>query len=117
MAFPQEKVLRFLLPPLVVICTILGFILGAIGFFGVIAGALGVAAVISTVLFALLVVPAGYLLAIIVLAIGRMFRTDMRTGLWFLVALPCIQFSWGFGFIAGFVNLEGAADTVIVDFD
>ncbi|MCU1477223.1 MAG: glycosyl transferase family 2 [Subtercola sp.] len=116
-AFPQEKVLRFLLPSIIVVATIVGFIIGAIGFFGVIAGALGAAAVVSLVLFALLVIPVVYVLGTIVLAIETMVRADARTGLWFAVALPLIHFSWGFGFIAGFVNLEGAADTVIVDFD
>ncbi|GGF26487.1 glycosyltransferase [Subtercola lobariae] len=116
-AFPDEKVLRFLLPSIVVIASILGFILGAIGFFGVIAGALGVASVVSLILFALLVLPAAYVLGVVVLAIAAMVRSTVRTGLWFALVLPFIHFSWGFGFIAGFVNLEGAADTVIVDFD
>ncbi|MEF2975672.1 glycosyltransferase [Subtercola sp. YIM 133946] len=116
-AFPEEKVLRFFLPSLVVIVTILAFILGAVGFFGLVAGALGVAAVVSVILFALLVVPVVYLVGVVVLAISAMVRTEPRTGLWFALVLPLVHFSWGFGFIAGFVNLEGAADTVIVDFD
>ncbi|MCU1479936.1 MAG: glycosyl transferase family 2 [Subtercola sp.] len=116
-AFPEEKVLRFALPPVIVLTTIVGFILGAIGFFGGVAGALGPAAVVSLVLFALLVVPLAYVLVVLVLALSVMTRSGFRTGLWFAAVLPFIHFSWGFGFIAGFVNLEGAADTVIVDFD
>lgn len=116
-AFPQEKVLRFFYPPVIVVATLVGFILGAVGFFGAVAGALGVAAVISLVLFAFLVVPVGYAVGVIVLGISAMAKITPRTGLWYALVLPLVHFSWGFGFIAGFVNLEGAADTVIVDFD
>lgn len=116
-AFPEEKRLRFPLPPGVVIATILGFVLGAGGLFGLVAGALGVAAVLSAVLFALLLVPVVYIVGLVVLGIAAASRTDFRTGAWFAVVLPLMHFSWGLGYLAGFFNLEGAADTEIVTLD
>ncbi|RFA12035.1 hypothetical protein B7R21_11960 [Subtercola boreus] len=116
-AFPEQKELRFPLPPVLVLGTILGFVLGAGGLFGLVAGALGVAAVISWMLLALLLLPVVYVVGLVVLGIAAASRDDVRTGAWFAIALPLVHYSWGFGFLAGFFNLEGAADTVIVNLD
>ncbi|MEA9985298.1 MULTISPECIES: glycosyltransferase [Subtercola] len=116
-SFPESRELRFALPPVVVLATILGFILGAGGLFGVVAGAIGVASVISFVLFALLIVPVAYVVSVIGLSIVVAARETLRVGVWFLLVLPFIHFCWGFGYLAGYLNIEGAADTVIVDFD
>ncbi|CAN5356028.1 hypothetical protein BH09ACT6_BH09ACT6_00740 [soil metagenome] len=116
-AFRDERELRFGLPVIVVIATIAGFIGGAIGLFGIVAGALGAAFVISVMLFALILVPAVYVVGVVVLAGVVAARDDVRTAAWFALVLPFIHFSWGFGFIAGFLNIEGAADTVIVGFE
>ena len=116
-AYPDEKQLRFVLPTIVVLATILGFVLGAGGLFGLVAGALGAAAVVSVILFALLLVPIGYVVGMIVLGLVAMSKTDTRTGAWFALVLPLVHFSWGFGYLAGFFNLEGAADTVIITYD
>jgi hypothetical protein len=51
-----------------------------------------------------LVVPALYLVFVIA-ASARAAREGVRTGLWYLVVLPCIHFGWGSGFILGFLKL------------
>ncbi|RFA20347.1 glycosyltransferase [Subtercola boreus] len=116
-AFPESTDLRFPLPPAVVVATILGFILGAGGLFGLVAGALGAATVVSFILFALLLVPIAYVVGVLVLGVIEATRSGARTGAWFALVLPLAHFSWGFGYLAGFFNLEGAADTVIVNLD
>ncbi|QWT23660.1 glycosyltransferase [Subtercola sp. PAMC28395] len=116
-AFRDESALRFRLPVAIVIATIAGFILGAIGLFGIVAGALGAAFVVSVILFALILAPAAYVVVVLTLAGIVAVREDLRTGAWFALVMPFIHFSWGLGFIAGFLNIEGAADTLIVDFE
>jgi hypothetical protein len=32
-------------------------------------------------------------------------REGPRTGLWYLIVLPCIHFAWGIGFLLGFLKL------------
>jgi len=50
------------------------------------------------------VVPAVYVLFVLLgtLAVSR--RSDAATTLWLLVVLPCIHVGWGVGFIIGFLT-------------
>jgi glycosyltransferase involved in cell wall biosynthesis len=84
--------IRYFAPPVAVIGFVVGLVLGVIGF------------VTSTWLVVGFIVPALYLL-FVVFASVRAARGGIRTGLWYLVVLPCIHFGWGSGFILGFLKL------------
>lgn len=84
---------RYFVPPLAVLGILLG---AALGIIGLLAG--------SGWLVLAFAVPAGY--AILVIAASVVAARDgMLTGLWYLVVLPCIHFSWGIGFVLGFLKL------------
>jgi hypothetical protein len=51
-----------------------------------------------------LVASAAYLLLVLV-ASAAAAREGLRTGLWYLVVLPCIHFGWGTGFVLGFLGI------------
>ncbi|MCY7413126.1 MAG: glycosyltransferase family 2 protein [Salinibacterium sp.] len=91
--FGSANALRYFVPPLAVIGTVLGLILGGLGL-----------AIQSPWLTAALVIPASYALLLIV-ASARAARDGARVGLWYLVVLPCIHFGWGSGFILGYLGL------------
>jgi hypothetical protein len=54
-----------------------------------------------TLAFVVPVSYAGFVLAASIVAA----REGLRTGLWYLVVLPCIHFGWGIGFLLGFLKL------------
>jgi len=98
--FGAANSLRYFVPPLAVLGVTVGLILGIVGLFGDGSWrqwlALGFA------------VPAVYAL-FVVLASARLIAqaagSGLRSGLWYLVVLPCIHFGWGIGFILGFLKL------------
>lgn len=94
--FGTANSLRYFVPPLAVVGVILGIVLGIIGLAeaGHPAGwlALGFAVPVVYALF-------------VVLAATRAAKSGVRSGLWYLVVLPCIHFGWGIGFILGFLKL------------
>ena len=49
-------------------------------------------------------VPAAYALLVIAASVNAA-REGLRTGLWYLIVLPCIHFGWGMGFVLGFLKL------------
>ena len=98
--FFSANALRYFVPPVMVTAAVLGFVIGVVGLFSALAGG-GPA---SWLLFGF-VVPAVYLLFVAVAALGAARKEGGRTGVWFLVVLPCIHFSWGLGFILGFLKL------------
>jgi len=91
--FGAANGLRYFIPPLAVLGTFLGLLLGMIGLLSGVDW-LSLAFVVPG-LYALLVVGASVIAA----------REGIRTGLWYLVVLPCIHFGWGIGFVLGFVKL------------
>ena len=91
--FRSANGLRYFVPPLAVLGILVGIILGVIG----------LATGISWLTLAF-VVPAGYALLVIGASV-RAAREGVRTGLWYLVVLPCIHFGWGIGFVLGFLKL------------
>lgn len=91
--FTFANSIRYFVPPAAVLGVIGGLILGIVGL------ATGV-----TWLTIAFVVPALYLLFVIVETIG-VLGSGIRTALWYLVVLPCIHFGWGTGFILGFLKL------------
>ncbi len=95
--FPQSNSLRYLIPPLMVLGVTVGLLVGLLGLalIGSGWGALTLA----------FLVPAVYLLFVLV-ATAPVVRSDgYRSALWFLVVLPCIHFAWGIGFVLGSLKL------------
>ncbi len=91
--FGSANSLRYFVPPVAVLGIVLGFILGIVGL------ATGV-----WWLALALIAPAAYL-ALVVVASVVAAREGLRTGLWYLVVLPCIHFGWGTGFVLGFLGI------------
>jgi hypothetical protein len=96
--FPAGNGLRYFVPPVMVLAVALGLVAGLVGVVG--------ALVHGPAVWALLgfVVPAVYVLFVLLgtLAVSR--RSDAATTLWLLVVLPCIHVGWGVGFIIGFLT-------------
>ncbi|AAT89198.1 glucosyltransferase [Leifsonia xyli subsp. xyli str. CTCB07] len=96
--FPASNGLRYFAPPVMV----LGFALGVLlGIGGVVQAALGG----TPWLLWGLAVPETYLVLVVVSALLWGRRDGFLSLLWFLVVLPCIHFSWGIGFILGYLSL------------
>jgi len=85
--------IRYFVPPLAVLGVLLGTVLGIIG--------LVTGTIWLTIAFA---VPGLYFAFVIAAAVVAA-RGGIRTGLWYLVVLPCIHFGWGIGFVLGFLKL------------
>ncbi|MBT2501495.1 glycosyltransferase family 2 protein [Curtobacterium sp. ISL-83] len=96
--FPANNGLRYFVPPAMVAAMALGIVAGVVGVVG--------AALHSGAAWALLgfVVPAVYLLFVVVGAVVVARRSGLPTLLWLLVVLPCIHVGWGVGFIIGFLT-------------
>ncbi|MCL9664049.1 glycosyltransferase family 2 protein [Curtobacterium albidum] len=96
--FPANNGLRYFVPPAMVAAMALGIVAGIVGIVG---AALG-----SPVAWAALgfVVPAVYLLFVVVGAVAVARRSGPATTLWLIVVLPCIHVGWGIGFIIGFLT-------------
>jgi glycosyltransferase involved in cell wall biosynthesis len=92
--FAKDNALRYWVPPLAV--------LGIVG--GLVFGIIGALASLPWLLLGL-VVPAVYALFVIVASVRAAAREGARTGLWYLIVLPCIHFGWGTGFVLGFLKL------------
>jgi len=91
--FGAANGIRYFIPPLAVLGVLLGTALGIVG----LAAGIGW----LTLAFA---VP-GLYFAFVIAASVAAAREGIRTGLWYLVVLPCIHFGWGIGFVLGFFKL------------
>ena len=91
--FGAENSIRYFVPPLAVVGVLAGLVLGTVG------AVLG-----NPVLTAAFAVPAAYALLVVVTS-AVAARHGIRTGLWYLVVLPCIHFGWGTGFVLGFFGI------------
>ncbi|WP_158863421.1 glycosyltransferase family 2 protein [Leifsonia sp. AG29] len=96
--FPASNGLRYFAPPVMVVGVAIGTLLGLAGVVQALLGAtpwllIGFAA------------PALYLVIDVVSALVWGRRDGLRPLLWFLVVLPCIHFTWGIGFILGYLSL------------
>lgn len=96
--FPAANGLRYFVPPVTVLVVAIGIVLGVVG---IVQGTLGAPAWLALAL----IVPAFYLLLVIVSAFGVVGPSDPRAMGWFLIVLPCIHFCWGIGFVFGFFKL------------
>ncbi len=100
---PEHPVL-FYARPIAVLAVLLGLPLGCLGYLGVVAGAQGFGAFISWLLVCGLLLPLGYFLTTVVLAIKWGIAANARTGAALMVVFPSIHFSWGVGFVLGFLR-------------
>ena len=91
--FGSANGIRYFVPPLAVLGILAGTVLGIVG-------------AITGVQWLLLgfIVPALYA-AVVIAASIRAAGAGLRTGLWYLIVLPCIHFGWGTGFVLGFLSL------------
>lgn len=96
--FPASNGLRYFAPPVMVLGVGIGTLLGLAG---IVQAALGAA---PWLLWGF-AVPALYVVIVVVSALLWGRRDGFRPFLWFLVVLPCIHFSWGIGFILGYLSL------------
>lgn len=96
--FPANNGLRYFVPPAMVAAMAVGIIAGVIGIVG---AATGTGAAWALLAF---VVPAVYLLFVVLGAVAVARRSGAATLLWLLVVLPCIHVGWGVGFIIGFLT-------------
>lgn len=96
--FPANNGLRYFVPPAMVAAMALGILAGLVGVIGAVLG--------SPVAWAVLgfVVPAVYLLFVVLGAVLVARRSGLPTMLWLIVVLPCIHVGWGIGFIIGFLT-------------
>jgi len=85
--------IRYFVPPVAVLGILVTLIVGIVGL------AVGV----PWLAFAFLV-PALYATVVIAASVVA-GRDGPRTGLWYLIVLPCIHFGWGVGFLLGFLKL------------
>lgn len=91
--FGSANSIRYFVPPVAVLAILAATVLGVVG---VAVGLPWLALAFS--------VPAVYALFVIA-ASARAAREGLRTGLWYLIVLPCIHFGWGIGFLLGFLKL------------
>ncbi|MGN8050656.1 glycosyltransferase family 2 protein [Curtobacterium sp. 22159] len=96
--FPANNGLRYFVPPAMVAAMALGVVVGIVGIIG---AALGTGAAWALLGF---VVPAVYLVFVVLGAVAVARRSGLTTFLWLLVVLPCIHVGWGLGFIIGFLT-------------
>ncbi|GAA4185878.1 glycosyltransferase family 2 protein [Gryllotalpicola kribbensis] len=89
--FPANNGLRYWAPPVAVVLIVLGIVAGCL-------------AELSPWWLLGFIVPAGYLLIVLASSVIAR-RHGLRAMAWFVVVLPVIHFTWGTGFILGFLKL------------
>ncbi|NUT57735.1 MAG: glycosyltransferase family 2 protein, partial [Agromyces sp.] len=96
--FPSANGIRYFIPPAMVVGVTLGLVLGLIGLVQAAMGA-------TPWLLLGFLVPAAYLLFVVVATIAYARGRGAAVAWWFLVVLPCIHVSWGVGFVLGYLSL------------
>ncbi|MDR6612796.1 MULTISPECIES: glycosyltransferase family 2 protein [unclassified Leifsonia] len=96
--FPASNGLRYFAPPVMVLGVAVGTLLGIVGIVQALLGA-------APWLLWGFAIPALYIVIVVVSALVWGRRDGFRPFLWFLVVLPCIHFSWGIGFVLGYLSL------------
>jgi len=91
--FGTANSIRYFVPPAAVLGILATTILGIVG---LIVGVPWLALAFA--------VPAVYAVFVIGASVIAA-RAGIRTGLWYLIVLPCIHFGWGVGFVLGFLKL------------
>ncbi|MET3567276.1 MULTISPECIES: glycosyltransferase family 2 protein [Microbacteriaceae] len=96
--FPASNGLRYFAPPVMVVGVAVGTVLGIVGIIQALLGA-------APWLLWGFAIPALYVVIVVISALLWGRRDGFRPFLWFLVVLPCIHFSWGIGFVLGYLSL------------
>lgn len=96
--FPDSNGIRYFIPPVMVLGVAVGVLMGLGGLVQALSGA-------TPWLLVGLAAPAVYLAFVIAATIGVGRHDGLRSALWLLVVLPCIHFSWGIGFVLGYLKL------------
>ncbi len=96
--FPESNGIRYFIPPIMVLGVTLGVLLG-IG--GLVQALLGAAPWLLLGMLA----PAVYALFVVLATVASTRELGLRSAAWFLLVLPCIHFSWGIGFVLGYLKL------------
>lgn len=96
--FPANNGLRYFVPPAMVVAMALGIVAGIVGVVGALTGTGAAWAMLG------FVVPAVYLVFVVVGAFAAARGADAATRAWLLVVLPCIHIGWGVGFVIGFLT-------------
>ena len=96
--FPASNGLRYFAPPVMVVGVAIGLLLGIAGIVQALLGA-------APWLLWGFAIPVAVLLIVVGSALVWGRRDGFSSFLWFLVVLPCIHFSWGIGFILGYLSL------------
>jgi len=96
--FPASNGLRYFAPPVMVVGVAVGTVLGIVGIIQALLGA-------APWLLWGFAIPALYVVIVVISALLWGRRDGFRPFLWFLVVLPCIHFSWGIGFVLGYLLL------------
>lgn len=91
--FARENGIRYFVPPAMVLSVLLGVVLGIVGLAN------------DNWLTLAFVVPAVYALFVLGATVPVLATHGIRTAGWYLLALPCIHFGWGTGFVLGFLKL------------
>jgi glycosyltransferase involved in cell wall biosynthesis len=92
--FTTANSLRYFIPPIAVLGIVATLVVGIVG--------LAIGQPWLTLAF---IVPAVYLVLVIVSAANAARLNGLRAGLWYLVVLPCIHFAWGIGFLLAVLGL------------
>lgn len=91
--FGPANGIRYFVPPIAVLGIVLATIVGVVGL------------AIGMPWLALAFVVPGVYVVFVAGASVIAAREGIRTGLWYLIVLPCIHFGWGIGFLLGFLKL------------
>ena len=96
--FPSGNGIRYFVPPAMVVAVTLGIVAGIVGVVGALVGTGAAWALLG------FVIPAVYVLFVVVAALASARQESAATTAWLLVVLPCIHIGWGVGFVIGFLT-------------
>ncbi|WP_353827289.1 glycosyltransferase family 2 protein [Agromyces sp. SYSU T0242] len=96
--FPASNGLRYFVPPAMVVGVVLGTVLGVIGLVQAAGGQ-------PPWLLLGFVVPAVYLLFVLLATLAYARGRGAATAAWFVLVLPTIHVAWGAGFVLGYLSL------------
>ena len=96
--FPESNGIRYFIPPVMVLGVTVGVLLGIGGLVQALLGA-------TPWLLVGLLAPAVYAALRHRRDARQLHGARITRALWFLLVLPCIHFSWGIGFVLGYLTL------------